>query len=176
MKNNNLNKQIKGVLEDLIAPLGVFLRRHFEPTNTNWWEGIVMKSLTIDQLKNVKARKVKSISGLDLAALLKVFDFNHYSIFQKQELLPEFRNIIKEMSAIRNRWSHAGESSYPSDDIFRDLLTIKKFAKEIGVDNSFLEEVDKLLTDMDKKLSIEGSFQVVDDNKTGDKILEKDKE
>tara|TARA_B100000686_G_scaffold295697_1_gene326775 strand:+ start:47 stop:982 length:936 start_codon:yes stop_codon:yes gene_type:complete len=153
MKNNNLNKQIKGVLEDLIAPLGVFLRRHFEPTNTNWWEDIVMKSFTIDQLKNVKARKVKNISGLDLAALLKVFDFNHYSIFQSQELLPEFRNIIKEMSAIRNRWSHAGESSYPADDIFRDLLTIKKFAKEIGVDRSFLEEIDKLLAEVQKTYS-----------------------
>ena len=153
MKNNNLNKQIKGVLEDLIAPLGVFLRRHFESTNTNWWEDIVMKSLTIDQFKNVKARKVKNISGLDLAALLKVFDFNHYSIFQSQELLPEFRNIIKEMSAIRNRWSHAGESSYPADDIFRDLLTIKKFAKEIGVDRSFLEEIDKLLAEVQKTFS-----------------------
>ena len=35
--------------------------------------------------------------------------------------------------------------------------------------------MDKLLTDMDKKLSIEGSFEVLDDDKTGDKILEKDK-
>ena len=45
-----------------------------------------------------------------------------------------------------------------------------------SIDQLSREEVDKLLTDMDKKLSIEGSFQVVDDNKTGDKILEKDKE
>lgn len=153
MKETNLNKNIKGILEDLILPLGNFLKKHFESTNPNWWEDIVMKSLTMDQFKNVKARKVKNISGLDLAALLKVFDFNHYSIFQKQELLPEFRNIIKEMSAIRNRWSHAGESSYPVDDIFRDLLTIKKFAKEIGVDRSFFEEVDKLLAEVQKTFS-----------------------
>jgi poly(A) polymerase Pap1 len=35
------------------------------------------------------------------------------------------------------------------------------------------EEVDKLLKDMDKKLSIEGSFEEVNDNETRDEILEK---
>ena len=35
------------------------------------------------------------------------------------------------------------------------------------------EEVDKLLRDIDKKLSIEGSYREVDDNETGDEILEK---
>ena len=44
-----------------------------------------------------------------------------------------------------------------------------------SIDQLSREEVDKLLTDMDKKLSIEGSFEVLDDDKTGDKILEKDK-
>ena len=37
------------------------------------------------------------------------------------------------------------------------------------------EEVDKLLSDMDKKLSIEGSYEVINDDKTRDKILEKNK-
>ena len=35
------------------------------------------------------------------------------------------------------------------------------------------EEVDKLLRDMDKKLSIEGSYSEVNHNETGDEILEK---
>ena len=43
-----------------------------------------------------------------------------------------------------------------------------------SIDQLNREEVDKLLTDMDKKLSIEGSFTVHDDE-TRDKILEKDK-
>ena len=36
------------------------------------------------------------------------------------------------------------------------------------------EEVDKLLRDMDKGLSVEGSFEEIDDNKTREQILEKD--
>ena len=45
-----------------------------------------------------------------------------------------------------------------------------------SIDQLNREEVDKLLTDMDKKLSIEGSYKVLDDDKTGDEILEKNKE
>jgi hypothetical protein len=44
-----------------------------------------------------------------------------------------------------------------------------------SIDQLNREEVDKLLTDMDKKLSIEGSF-TTDDDKTRDEILEDNKE
>ena len=42
-----------------------------------------------------------------------------------------------------------------------------------SIDQLNREEVDKLLRDMDKKLSIEGSYREVDANETGDEILEK---
>ena len=42
-----------------------------------------------------------------------------------------------------------------------------------SIDQLNREEVDKLLRDMDKKLSIEGSYSEVNDNETGDEILEK---
>ena len=45
-----------------------------------------------------------------------------------------------------------------------------------SIDQLNREEVDKLLTDMDKKLSIEGSYKILNDDKTGDEILEKNKE
>ena len=44
-----------------------------------------------------------------------------------------------------------------------------------SIDQLNREEVDKLLKDMDKKLSIEGSYREIDDNETRDEILEKDK-
>ena len=42
-----------------------------------------------------------------------------------------------------------------------------------SIDQLNREEVDKLLRDMDKKLSIEGSYREVDDNETGAEIMEK---
>ena len=153
MTSSNFNKKIKGILEDLIAPLGSFLKKNLQSTHPNWWEDVVLKSLTMDQYKNAKARKIMNIAGLDLAALLKVFVCNHYSIFQREEILPEFRNIIKEMGSIRNRWSHAGGSSYPADDIYRDLDTIKRFAKEIEAKKSLLDEVEQLMAEIRNTIS-----------------------
>ena len=45
-----------------------------------------------------------------------------------------------------------------------------------SIDQLNRDEVDKLLKDMDKKLSIEGSFEEINDNKTRDEILEKNQE
>ena len=43
-----------------------------------------------------------------------------------------------------------------------------------SIDQLNREEVDKLLRDMDKRLSVEGSFEEIDDDKTREQILEKD--
>mgnify|MGYP003122592833 FL=1 len=43
-----------------------------------------------------------------------------------------------------------------------------------SIDQLNREEVDKLLSDMDKRLSVEGSFEEIDDDKTREQILEKD--
>ena len=51
------------------------------------------------------------------------------------------------------------------------------YRKEImhgSIDQLNREEVDKLLSDMDKRLSVEGSFEEIDDDKTREQILEKD--
>ena len=43
-----------------------------------------------------------------------------------------------------------------------------------SIDQLNREEVDKLLSDMDKRLSVEGSFEEIDDDKTREQILEED--
>ncbi len=43
-----------------------------------------------------------------------------------------------------------------------------------SIDQLNREEVDKLLRDMDKRLSVEGSFEEIDDDKTRESLLEKD--
>jgi len=148
-----LNKKVKGVLEDLIAPLSIFLQKNLQAISPNGWKDIVLSALTDDQLKFAQARKIKQISGLDLAALIRIFDSNWNLLSQRQEILPEFRNILKEMRFVRNRWSHAGASSYPKEDIYRDLDTINRFAKEIGTDTSLLKNIKELMEELLTEIS-----------------------
>ena len=53
------------------------------------------------------------------------------------------------------------------------LYIARKEIMHGSIDQLNREEVDKLLRDMDKRLSIEGSYSEVNDNETGDEILEK---
>ena len=52
------------------------------------------------------------------------------------------------MRSVRNRWSHAGASSYPKEDIFRDLDTLNRFAKEIDADTSLLNNIKELMSEL----------------------------
>jgi ATP-dependent helicase HepA len=148
MLSITLNKKVKGVLEDVITPLGTYLKTNLQAISNNWWEDIVLNCLTESQLKNIQGRKITTVYELDLAALIRTFDSNWNLISQRQEILPEFRNILREMRSVRNRWSHAGASSYPKEDIFRDLDTLNRFAKEIGADTSFLNNIKELMSEL----------------------------
>ncbi len=148
MLSITLNKKVKGVLEDVITPLGTYLKTNLQAISQNWWEDIVLNCLTEGQLKNIQGRKITTIYELDLAALIRIFDSNWNLISQRQEILPEFRNILREMRSVRNRWSHAGASSYPKEDIFRDLDTLNRFAKEIDADTSLLNNIKELMSEL----------------------------
>jgi hypothetical protein len=154
-------RTVRDALEDVITPLGTFLVTHLQAVNRNWWEEMVLNCLTEGQLRNIQSRKITKISELDLAALLRVFDSNWNLISQRQEIIPEFRNILKEMRSIRNRWSHAGASGYPKEDIYRDLDTINRFAKEIGADTSLLNSIKKLMAELLSEISAPVESQAV---------------
>jgi len=138
----------------------------------NWWEKTVVEKLTDVQKNTVKRKGIDKLDGLDIAALIRIFDMNWNEISQQYNLSFEDRNILKEMQAVRNRWSHKPNTGYNLEDIYRDFDTIQRFLKLIGAGQNIFEELKRVKMDIMKEISNESNNEVTtknDGEKTQDK-------
>lgn len=130
-------------LNDIAGQLVIFLERVLPSLFEDWWNKAVIITLSFQQKRRVEQDHITSLSGLDLAGLLRVLDQNWYQISNSLNLTSEDRHFVKEMQTIRNHWAHMDTNGFPVDDIYRDLDTIQRFAIVIGADDALIQDVRK---------------------------------
>ncbi|MFQ6614341.1 MAG: Swt1 family HEPN domain-containing protein, partial [Fidelibacterota bacterium] len=139
------------LLQKVILPLSNYLGMILPVLFENWWTEAVIEKLSYFQQARIKQRQIQSLEELDLAALLRVLDQNWHRISEEKGLTTEDRHFVKEMQTIRNRWAHKGSNEFSTDDIYRDLDTLQRFAMVIEVGDIFIQKVREkkasLLTD-----------------------------
>ncbi|MBV5340807.1 MAG: DEAD/DEAH box helicase family protein [Deltaproteobacteria bacterium] len=118
-----------------------FLNSVLPEVSTDWWSSNVTPSLSFQQQRMVEEKNIVSLSGLDLAALLRILDKSWYDISAKRNLGNEARTWTREMQLIRNKWAHAAGTSPEAEDLYRDLDTLQRFLGAIQSDNSLVETV-----------------------------------
>lgn len=123
--------------ESLRAFLGPVLTEIFD----SWWSANVIPALSFQQQRMVEEKGIASLSGLDLAALLRVLDKNWYEISSKRSLNGEARTWTREMQHIRNKWAHAAGHPPEVEDTYRDLDTLQRFLSVINAESSLVESV-----------------------------------
>ena len=146
-------KEMNEFLQKLTAALSTFLNEHLPTISDDWWGEKVLNVLTYRQRQIITQRSLDSLSSLDLAALLRIFDQNWHSLSTKLSLNFESRHHLKEMVTIRNRWAHAGTEPFPIDDIYRDLDTLQRFAQVVNANEGFIEEVQQAKKELVQKES-----------------------
>jgi superfamily II DNA or RNA helicase len=139
-----MNAKISGILNETAAELCRYLEGLLPGLSENWWTELVVRALSFQQQRAVEQRKIKSLTGLDLAALLRVLDQNWYAISEAKNPPAEARHYVKEMRSVRDRWAHASIDNFSDDDIFRDLDTIQRFGIVIDARDALIDEVRKL--------------------------------
>jgi hypothetical protein len=132
---------IESLLRDAGHQLCSFLEKILPQISSTWWSDCVLNILSISQQRAVAQKKISTLTGLDLAALLRVLDQNWYAISDLKNFSTEARHFVKEMATIRNRWAHVSVKEFSQDDNYRDLDTLQRFASVIEADISFIEKV-----------------------------------
>jgi ATP-dependent helicase HepA len=127
------------VLTDVAAAIAVVLQRELPKLGPDWWQLYVVDRLSIQQQRLVNDRRVSSLSGLDLAGLLRVFDQNWNSIGYRLDLDHQARNWLKEAQGIRNRWAHLPPGGLRSEDAYRDIDTLCRLLGVLGTDQGTLD-------------------------------------
>lgn len=135
--------------------LANYLTKVLPALDANWWKEYVLPSLSDSQIEVVRRSQVQALSGLDLAALLRVLDQNWYMLADRQNFTPADRNFVKEMQSVRNRWAHLSADGVDADDEYRDLDTLQRFVELIGGSQAFVSEIQ-----VHKRQSISAAYTV----------------
>ncbi len=136
-----MRNKVSALLAETGKLLCTYLNDILPTLSDDWWNEVVVACLTFAQRRNVEQRNITSLSGLDLAALIRVLDRNWNAISGSKSLPIEARNYVKEMMTVRNRWAHAAIAEFSDDDVYRDIDTIQRFAGTIEANRAFIEEV-----------------------------------
>ena len=129
------------LLKEAAGSLRLFLGKSLPEIAPEWWETCVIRNLTESQARIVRERNVADLDGLDLAALLRVFDANYFDLSSRFSLHREARNWLKELQQVRNRWAHHSGQEESPDDHFRDLDTLERFLGAIRGDEALISSV-----------------------------------
>lgn len=126
-------------LADVAAAIAAVLQRELPQLGPDWWQSNVVDRLSIQQQRLVSDRRVETLSGLDLAGLLRVFDQNWSHLGNRLNLDQQARNWLKEAQGIRNRWAHLPPGGLRSEDAYRDIDTLYRLLGILGADQTTLE-------------------------------------
>lgn len=115
----------------------------------NWWNDLVLENLSFLQNRAIEDKNIETLSGLDLAALLKIVDRNWFAINDLYFLNNKNRYLIKEMQKVRNDWAHISLEDVSKDkfikdsNLIKDLLFFFEASKnDIGVIDDYLSEIN----------------------------------
>jgi hypothetical protein len=138
-------EQITSYLYRTSKILASWLKKALPELSQNWWENNVVAKLNNAERNRVRNKNITSLSGLDLAAFLRVFDHNWYELSQEYKLNYEDNHLLKEMKKIRNNWAHETPEGYKQNDIYRDLDTIQRFIALIDENEILINEIKKTM-------------------------------
>lgn len=141
LNNSGIQASIARLLSETTKQLALFLADVLPAIADDWWQEAVFNKLSFNQQRTLEQSENISLGALDLAALLRIFDFNWRDISSKCDFRLEARNYAKEMQTIRNRWAHAGAEGFPAEDVYRDLDTLQRFIDVIGGAESLIQDV-----------------------------------
>ncbi|WP_404485252.1 DEAD/DEAH box helicase [Pseudomonas sp. HT11] len=125
------------------AVIALWLETKLPSLSPRWWVDNVFNRLTFQQQRIVEEKRIQSLSGLDLAAILRVLDQNWTEVAGSEPLPREARNWVKELQSVRNRWAHAPAGGLNSTDAYRDADTLKRFLYVINADDALLNRVEE---------------------------------
>jgi hypothetical protein len=139
-----IDSSIQPYLHIAANSLAAFLEKHLKQEGeSNWWQTRVVSELTYGQQGQVRARGITGLGQLDLAALLRVFERNWYSLQDSAELAQEARTLAREVTDLRHADAHAAAvvEGGSWQDTYRSLDTLERFVVAIEAGNEVVDEI-----------------------------------
>ena len=144
---------MNALLNSSVVAFTQWLETKLPALGAKWWSESVVNRLTFQQQRLVEEKRIESLAGLDLAALLRVLDQNWSELAGLEPLPRDARTWVKELQSVRNRWAHAPSGGLSAMDTFRDADTLGRLLNVMGADGPLLAKIEQFKTDILTKMA-----------------------
>jgi len=116
----------------LNGQLGQWLSEKLPQVTDKWWRELVFSNLTYFQRDAAEKGHVQEISGLDLAANLRIIDRCWFVLRSRFFLNDKDRKSIRKMQAIRNDWAHIAPTKITKERVTANVQVIIDLMQAFG--------------------------------------------
>lgn len=154
-----INSKMNEYMFRLSQKMGDWLGRKLPKITDDWWQELVFNNLSQLQRDHVYRDGIKEISGLDLAALLRVVDRNWFSITSSYYINNKERDKIRDMQQIRNDWAHITPNDIYKDKVIHDANVIIELMQTFDASMAETRDMEAFVMDVedDKDIASEAA-------------------
>ena len=141
----------------LNGQLGKWLSEKLPQITDKWWLELVFSNLTYLQRDAAEKGHVREISGLDLAANLRIIDRCWFVLKSRFFLNDKDRKSIKKMQVIRNDWAHIVPGKITKERVAANVQVIIDLMQAFGASMKDTGDMERFSLDVedDKNISTE---------------------
>lgn len=157
MNDTYIISKMNEYMFQLNEKMGKWLSKKLPKITDNWWQELVVNNLSSLQKNTVLSNDIRDIGGLDLAALLRVFDRNWFSITSSFFVNNKERANIRRMLEVRNSWAHITPNDITKKKVIDDVNTIISLMQAFNASMKETRDMENFIFDIedDKELKLE---------------------
>lgn len=166
MDNASIISYIQKYEYELTRTICQWLSAYLPKLTNNWWDDVVLTSLSKVQLNAIESHHISSLESLDLAALVRIIDRNWFSLNDVIFLNTKYRYSVKRMLKVRNRWAHISSTNLSKTTIISDAQLIYELLSFFDSDKTIRKDVMSFIESVKNNSSIveENTETQTDDN------------
>ena len=157
MNDTYIISKMNEYMFQLNEKMGKWLSKKLPKITDNWWQELVVNNLSSLQKNTVLSNDIRDIGGLDLAALLRVFDRNWFSITSSFFVNNKERANIRRMLEVRNSWAHITPKDITKKKVIDDVNTIISLMQAFDSSMKETRDMENFIFNIedDKELKLE---------------------
>ena len=150
METSFIISKINEYMFRLNQQIGAWLDKKLPMIAPDWWQELVFNNLSPLQQETVLRNNIHEISGLDLAALLRVVDRNWFVITSVFFINNRERARIRVMQGIRNTWAHITPNDISKPRVIEDVNVIIELMQTFDASMKDTRDMEAFLVDVEE--------------------------
>lgn len=160
MNDSYIISKMNEFMFQLTGQLSGWLSRRLPRITENWWQELVINNLSSLQRDTVLSNHIYEVSGLDLAALLRIIDRNWFTITSVFFINNRERANIKRMMEVRNTWAHITSKEITKEKVLSDIDALIAVMQAFDASSKDMREIEKFSIDIEEAKDIQEKLEV----------------